>query len=153
VRFRGSTSAYLDHINVSDIRGTSLSYLKLEKDRNFKQSDIITMEQALEERSCLEVSKISGLVMFRTVEAFPTLFKRWWDDKCPKNSSAAVSQFVETKIAPLVLQRELARINSVVDMGEMTVSGSIVSREVTATYAQDEVRKLSTSNGLHISLP
>jgi hypothetical protein len=138
VRFRGSTSAYLDHINVNYILGTSLSYLKLEKDRNFKQSDVITMEQALEERSCLEVSKISGLVMFRTVEAFPTLFKRWWDDKCPKNSSAAVSQFVETKIAPLVLQRELARINSVVDMGEMTVSGSIVSREVTATYAQDE---------------
>lgn len=142
VRFRGSVGAYLEHIHVNRILGTALSYLNLEKGRSTKQNGVITMEDALDDRSTHELTKISGLVMSRTVEAFPSLFKRWWEDDCPKNRSFAVSQFVETKIAPDVLRRELARINNAMDMGDMTVSGSTVSREVTATYAQDEVRFL-----------
>ena len=138
VRFRGSVSAYLDYVNVESVLGTALAYLNLEKDRNTKQN-IITIQDALNDASSLALSNISALVMFRSVEVFPTFFKNWWEDNCPKGKREAVSQFVETKIAPEALRRELMRINNATDLGEMTVSGSIVSREVTATYTQDEV--------------
>jgi hypothetical protein len=138
VMFRGSVGAYLSHVDITSVLTTALSYLNLEKERNAKQKALITMQDALDDRSCLELSNIAGVVMFRTVEAFPTLFRHWWADDCPKNLTTAVTQFVETKIAPEALRRELARINNVSDLGEMTVSGSTVSREVTATYTQDE---------------
>jgi hypothetical protein len=48
--------------------------------------------------------------------------------------------FVENKVAPETLQRELVRIKDATSFGEMTVNGSAVSREVTAIYHQDEVR-------------
>lgn len=47
--------------------------------------------------------------------------------------------FVENKVAPETLQRELARIKEATSFGEMTVNGSSVSREIIATYHQDEV--------------
>jgi hypothetical protein len=47
--------------------------------------------------------------------------------------------FVENKVAPETLSRELARIKDATSFGEMTVTGSAVSREVMATYHQDEV--------------
>ena len=48
--------------------------------------------------------------------------------------------FVENKVAPETLSRELVRIKDATSFGEMTVNGSAVSREVVATYHQDEVR-------------
>lgn len=137
VRFRGSVSVYLDHVDVKCVLGTALSYLNLE--RKPKSNAVLTVQDVLEDRSSLELSRIAGLVMFRTVQAFPTHFKYWWEDDCPKNRSAAVSQYVESTIAPEALRRELSRINNATDMGDMAVSGSTVSREVTATYTQDEV--------------
>lgn len=138
VMFRGSVGAYLSYVDITSVLTTALSYLNLEKERNAKQKALITIQDALDDCSCLELSNIAGVVMFRTVEEFPTLFRHWWADDCPKKLTAAVTQFVETKIAPEALRRELARINNVSDLGEMTVSGSTVSREVTATYTQDE---------------
>lgn len=149
VRFRGSVSAYLSYVDVDNVLATALSYLNLNaKERNSKQKAIITMQDVLAERSSLELSKIAGLVIFRTIQAFPTVFKNWWENDCPKNRSTAVSQFVETMVAPEALRRELERINNASDLGEMTVSGSAVSREVTATYMQDEVRLVSIVHGV-----
>ena len=50
--------------------------------------------------------------------------------------------FVENKIAPETLSRELERIKDATSFGEMTVTGSRLTREVIATYHQDEVRLL-----------
>lgn len=45
---------------------------------------------------------------------------------------------MESVVAPATLQRELVRIKEATSFGEMTVSGSCVSRELIATYEQDE---------------
>lgn len=139
VRFRGSVSAYLDKARaVSSVLDTALSYLSTDKDRNNKRNIAYTVADALDSPRFLDVSKLAALVVFRTVEVFPTQIKHWWEDDCPKALCLAVSQFVETKVAPEILRRELSRINKATNLGEMSVSGSTVSREVTATYIQDE---------------
>jgi hypothetical protein len=139
VRFRGSVSAYLDKARaVSSVLDTALSYLNIAKDRNNKRNIAYTVEDALDSPRSLDVSKLAALVVFRSIEAFPTHSKHWWEDDCPKALSLAVSQFVETKVAPETLRRELNRINNAMNLGDMSVSGSTVSREVTATYIQDE---------------
>lgn len=56
--------------------------------------------------------------------------------------------FVENKVAPETLQRELLRIKDATSFGEMTVNGSAVSREVTAIYHQDEVSRPVKQNDL-----
>jgi E3 ubiquitin-protein ligase listerin len=138
-RFRGSVSAYLDKARaVSSILDTVLPYLSIDKDRNNKRNIAYTAEDALDNPWFLDVTKLASLVVFRSVEAFPTHMKHWWDDDCPKALCLAVSQFVETKVAPETLRRELNRINKATNLGDMSVSGSTVSREVTATYIQDE---------------
>ena len=86
------------------------------------------------------IQKIATLVIFRTVESLPTLVKTWYNDDCPRFLRQKLSFFVENIVAPATLQRELVRIKDVTSFGEMTVSGSCVSREVVATYQQDEVR-------------
>jgi hypothetical protein len=91
------------------------------------------------------IQKIATLVIFRTVESLPTLVKTWYNDDCPRFLRQNLSFFVENIVAPATLQRELVRIKDVTSFGEMTVSGSCVSREVVATYQQDEVRSLTTT--------
>jgi hypothetical protein len=51
-------------------------------------------------------------------------------------------------VAPEILKRELERIDKSSDLGELSVSGSCVSREVVATYMQDEVSSPPVSNDL-----
>ena len=50
---------------------------------------------------------------------------------------------MQSVVAPATLQRELDRIKEATSFDEMTVSGSCVSREVVATYQQDEVRDIA----------
>ncbi len=86
------------------------------------------------------IQKIATLVVFRTVESLPTLVKTWYNDDCPRFLRQKLSFFVENTVAPATLQRELVRIKDIASFGEMTISGSCVSREIVATYQQDEVR-------------
>jgi hypothetical protein len=67
------------------------------------------------------------------------MVKTWYNDDCPRFLQQNLSSFVESVVAPTTLQRELARIKDATSLGEMSVSGSCVSREVVATYQQDEV--------------
>jgi len=87
-------------------------------------------------------SEVALLVLFRTVEALPTLVKTWFNDDCPKYWQQKFSTFVEKRVAPATLQRELDRIKKATCFDEMAVNGSCASREVVATYQQDEVRSL-----------
>lgn len=86
-----------------------------------------------------DASDIALIVLFRTVEALPTLVKTWFNDDCPKYLQQKFSAFVEKRVAPATLQRELDRIKKATCFDEMTVNGSCASREVVATYQQDEV--------------
>jgi len=96
--------------------------------------------------------QISTLAIFRTVESMPTLCKSWWSDYCPRSLQPAVIKFVESSVAPETLRRELTRINKASNLGELLVNGSCVSREVTATYIQDEC-KLSVLISIPPSFP
>ncbi len=84
--------------------------------------------------------KIATLALFRTVESLPTMVKTWYNDDCPRFLQQKLSVFVENIVAPTTLQRELTRIKGDTSFGDMIVTGSCVSREVVATYQQDEVR-------------
>ena len=87
-------------------------------------------------------SQIATLTVYRTIQILPTLSKKWWNESCPRGLQKSVSSFVERKVAPETLKSELLRIdhatNTNTQLGEMVVSGSAVSREITATYIQDE---------------
>lgn len=86
------------------------------------------------------LKEVATLVLFRTIESLPTLVKTWFNDECPRFLQQKLMTFVENKVAPDTLDRELARIKGATSFGEMSVNGSTVSREVIATYHQDEVR-------------
>ena len=98
--------------------------------------------------SCVELGgredfapqRVAALAVFRSVESLPTLVKTWYGDDCPRFLRQRLGTFVENVVAPATLQRELDRIKSATSFGEMSVRGSVVSREVIATYYQDEVR-------------
>jgi len=84
------------------------------------------------------IEQLAMLVVFRTVESLPTLVKTWYNDDCPHFLKQRLSSFVENTVAPRTLQRQLLKIKNATSSGEMTVSGSCVSREIIATYQQDE---------------
>jgi hypothetical protein len=81
---------------------------------------------------------IATLAVFRSIESLPTLVKSWFNDDCPRYLQQKLVTFVENKVAPETLQRELFRIKDATSFGEMSVNGSAVSREVVAIYHQDE---------------
>lgn len=85
-----------------------------------------------------DFQKIATLAVFRTVESLPTLVKTWYNDSCPRFLRQKLSVFVENTVAPATLRRELVRIKDATSFDEMTVNGSCVSREIVATYQQDE---------------
>lgn len=81
---------------------------------------------------------MASLVVFRTVEVFPALVKRCSEMACPKYFTQPVRDFVEAQVSPKILRRELDRIKKASTFGDMTVTGSSISREITALYVQDD---------------
>ena len=153
VRNRGAFSSYIKKCNtVASFLDMLLEYLPINEGRLSKESTTISIEDVLKDEENIEITKLSSLALFRTVEVFPTLTKHWWDEDCPKSLTTALSQFVQTKVAPETLRRELKRISTATNLGEMSVSGSIVSREVVARYTQDECQ-LSVLVSLPLNFP
>jgi hypothetical protein len=113
-------------------------FLNVELDRKSSLSMVTTIDDILKEKESIHLEDLSSATLFHTIEAFPTLSREWWEDDCPKALSVMVNKFVQVLVAPETLRRELQRIESARHLGEMTVRGSSVSREVTATYQQDE---------------
>jgi hypothetical protein len=101
-------------------------------------SGVTEFEKLLWDESSLKVSKLSSLCLFRTVEVLPSLSRRWWEEECPKVYSNPVQLFVEKYVSPEILKREIDRIKSNSSFGQMSVAAGFLSREVTATYVQDD---------------
>ena len=97
-----------------------------------KSRDLLTGSEG-----AFTASALAQTLLFRTAGVLPTLTKQWWDEDCPRSLQSPVSDFVERCVAPETLRSELNRIGRA-DLGELSVSGSLISREVTATYEQDE---------------
>eukprot|EP00536_Pseudo-nitzschia_multiseries_P016566 jgi/Psemu1/221689/e_gw1.1149.2.1 len=100
----------------------------------------------------MPLSKLAARVIFRSVEVFPTLSKNWWDSSCPNYLAHTVREFVETQVSPDILNLAVESIKNAAAFGEMQVKGSSVTREVNATYVQDDFT-LSVIIKLPLSFP
>jgi len=160
-------------INYGNVAGSSSDHHHRNRNRNQKvQLDVvIPMEDILQQQqydssSCsssssssnyasLSLSKLAARVIYRSVEVFPTLSKNWWDDSssgCPTYLTQTVKEFVETQVSPDILHHAVKSVKNAMAFGEMKVMGSSVSREVTATYVQDDFT-LSVVIKLPLSYP
>ena len=100
---------------------------------------VFDTDRILENEDRIRLSNLASHVIFRTFETLPSLCRRWWEEDCPKVYTSRVRSLVERQIAPEILQREMRRLKEATrNFGEMNVSGSLMSREVTATYMQDD---------------
>mmetsp|Transcript_5259 Transcript_5259/g.10027 ORF Transcript_5259/g.10027 Transcript_5259/m.10027 type:complete len:1897 (-) Transcript_5259:139-5829(-) len=138
MRNRSHITSYIDKTNaIKDIFDIAMSFATFSKQDQCALFDCITISN---KKTYFSLSELSTLVIFRSIESIPTLCKVWWNDYCPRSLSGQVSKFVESMVAPEILKRELERIDESADLGELSVSGSCVSREVVATYMQDECK-------------
>jgi hypothetical protein len=137
MRHRSHITSYIDKTNaIKEVFNIAMSFATFSKQDQYSLFDCISISN---EKMSFSLSQLSTLVIFRSIESIPTLCKVWWNDYCPRSLSSQVSKFVESMVAPEILKRELERIDQSSDLGELSVSGSCVSREVVATYIQDEV--------------
>jgi len=140
IRNRSALTAYLDKSSaVGEALMLANRYANL-SDKKMEWMDCLKRNDSdCSGGSSIVLSDVATLVVFRTIESVPTLAKKWWMDDCPRSIQPQVSDFVQKRVAPETLRRELSRINNVKNtFGDMNVSGSTVSREVSATYVQDE---------------
>lgn len=145
MRNRAHISSYINMTGaVKFVMDVALHFAHLEKPRAAKTwLHSMSLEN---DSSEFHLADLSTLVLFRSVESIPTLFKSWWNEDCPRSMQFAINHFVEVMVAPETLRRELDRIRVATILDEMSVTGSCVSREIVATYMQDEVshRKVTT---------
>ena len=124
--------------SVDDVLNATLNSANIGKDRKAKMPPVLDNNALWEDGSEVDLPKVASLVVFRTVEIFPTLSKHWWEIECPKYFTQPVRDFVESQVSPEIFRRELDRIKKTSTFGDMTVTGSSVSREITALYVQDD---------------
>ena len=131
---------------IDSMLNLAMIYCNIGSDRKVKMDIVIPMESILlqdhnvssSSGTSFSLSKLASRVIYRSVEVFPTLSKNWWDSSCPTYLTQIVREFVETQVSPDILQHAVKSIKNATAFGEMKTSGSSVSREVTATYVQDD---------------
>ncbi len=123
---------------VDSILDFAISYANVSTDRKVKFEKVDDIDALFSGSDALELSKLAWAVIFRTIEVFPNLSKNWWEMSCPNYFRDPVREFVESNVAPELLRRDLQRIKVTSSFGDMTVKGSLISREVTALYSQDD---------------
>jgi hypothetical protein len=102
-------------------------------------SSFLDVDGLLHDASFFQVSHLSAVVLFKTIEILPSVSRKWWEESCPKVYTSDVQMLVEKHVAPHILKREIDRIRgALASFGSMSVKASIMSREVTATYEQDD---------------
>lgn len=132
--------AFVSYIMRCGALGTMLNISTLHADDlgARRRQSIVQFDAMMKDDTLLNESNVSALTLFRTVEVLPSLTRRWWDDECPKVYTKIVQEFVEKHVAPGILSSVLNRLKSSSSFGPMSVSASMVSRKVTATYVQDD---------------
>lgn len=139
-RNRGALISYVQYTRAGkSILKLSATYLSVQ--RNCYDDDWMSCTSIEKSPSSLNEEQLAVLVFFRSTQSLPTVVKSWWNEDCHRSIQSLVSQFIETQVSPETLRQELQRIREAKHLGEMHVTGSIVSREITAVYEQDEVSK------------
>jgi len=144
---RGAISSYISHIKFIPTI-VELCFVNMQQ-KHLTQVDVPSLDD-------LRISKIEFSsdplsmtcfcmkVFYQTLTTFPALLRQWWSHDCRRGLSSRINNFTKEKIGPLIMQREIDYIRKAAqngrwgDTSEMSVKGSKVSREVTATYMKDE---------------
>jgi hypothetical protein len=124
--------------SVEAILTLALSYVNIGTERKVKLEKVIDIDDMLKKEDATKLSELASYAIFRTIGVFPTIAKHWWDMGCPNYMTQPIRDFVESSVSPEILRRELYRMKQTSSFGEMNVKGSLMSREVTATYVQDD---------------
>jgi len=141
-RNRGAMISYVQHTRAGKcILKLSVKYFTVQ--RNSCDENWMSCTSIEKAPSSMNEEQLAVLVFFRSAQSLPTVVKSWWNEDCHRSIQSIVSQFVEMQVSPETLRQELQRIKAAKNLGEMHVTGSTVSREITAVYEQDEVRKPS----------
>ena len=87
--------------------------------------------------------KFACRVLARIVLVFPGLVRHWWSNDCPRAAQPAMQNFIEKEMAPTIAQREITALRNNGTGGAsaddgLTVTGSALTREITAVYAKEE---------------
>lgn len=140
-RNRGALISYVQYTHAGkSILKLSATYLSGQ--RNCYDDHWMSCTSIEKSPSSLNEEQLAVLVFFRSAQSLPTVVKSWWNEDCHRSIQSIVSQFIETQVSPETLRQELQKIKVAKNLGEMHVTGSIVSREITAVYEQDEVSKI-----------
>eukprot|EP00980_Cylindrotheca_fusiformis_P005876 scaffold1233_cov111-Cylindrotheca_fusiformis.AAC.2 len=135
---RSSFASYATKCKAVDtILNLAMVYGNVGTERKMKLEKYTDIDDILDSK-VMELSKLAALTIFNTIEVFPMIAKNWWEMVCPNYATQAVREFVESTVSPEILRRELERMKQTLSFGEMNVKGSLMSREVAATYVQDE---------------
>mmetsp|Transcript_30460 Transcript_30460/g.73043 ORF Transcript_30460/g.73043 Transcript_30460/m.73043 type:complete len:1725 (-) Transcript_30460:73-5247(-) len=150
---RSSFAAYITKCKAVDsILNLALSYGNVGTDRKMKFEKVVGASNMLEPGTEIDLARLSALTIFNTIEVFPSISKTWWEMGCPKTATQAIREFVETNVSPEILRNELQHMKQTSSFGDMNVKGSAMSREVTASYVQDDFT-LSVAIATPISFP
>jgi hypothetical protein len=94
-----------------------------------------------EEQAAAAMQDLAGHILYRSVAAFPSLVRLWYND-LDRATASRVDKFVAGSISPLILAKEVTGITeaagSIDETGELSVRASSKAREITASYVKDE---------------
>lgn len=136
---RSSFASYATRCKaVNAILNLAISFGNVGTERKVKLEKATDVEFMLRSNEAMELTQLAASTIFSTIEVFPMIAKNWWEMVCPKYATQAVREFVESTVSPEILRHELDRMKQTSSFGEMNVKGSLMSREVTAAYVQDE---------------
>lgn len=141
---RPSLCAYLDKSGASEsILNQTLLHTGVGTQKGAGAHQTVDVNQLQQTESLLDKVSLASLVLFRTVETLPPLSRRWWEQECPNVYTTPIRDYIEVQVAPKILEKELERLKFATiknpALSALTVTGSVTTREITATYAQDEI--------------
>jgi hypothetical protein len=102
---------------------------------------------------CGSIQQLAVYSLYRSICVLPAMFRSFWNDDCTREQKLKLSQFVEERVRPSLLVREMSLMSTASSAGrwnedEFKVRGSAVSGEVVATFMREE-----TSVEVRIRLP
>jgi len=88
---------------------------------------------------------LASYVYFKSVRSLPALVRGWWNDHCGSGQRAVVRDYMQKNLSTFIIRAEIQEINKGAkegawDESEVTIKGSSVSREVTASLEHDDCK-------------
>jgi len=90
-------------------------------------------------RCCERLGEVAAHALSCTICLLPSAVRAWWASDCDRTQGPVVQRFVETEMSELLASREVAALyEHGAQHDSLVVSGSVLTREISATYVKDE---------------